>query len=188
MRLRSGWISPVGTPRCRRGGFPLIPPSARCRSGYPIATETALQSPVCLEYSLGVFHSVTIQLLASFADKVSGAIAALPLAKSKALVSPSPLIHSRQATLHAAHDSAHRLAGSYLFRTRSSDPNGSQQPSHNSRSPRKPGRIFHAIGMRPVSLTPSTHPKLGVKSRHQGLHRCALHRIFRPYLENGHSD
>ena len=113
MRLRSGWISPVGTPRCRRGGFPLIPPSARCRSGYPIATETALQSPVCLEYSLGVFHSVTIQLLASFADKVSGAIAALPLAKSKALVSPSPLIHSRQATLHTAHDSAHCLAGSY---------------------------------------------------------------------------
>ena len=41
----------------------------------------------------------------------------------------------------------------------------------------------HAIGARPESLTPSIHPKLGVKSRHQGLHRCALHRIFRPYLE-----
>ena len=51
------------------------------------------------------------------------------------------------------------------------------------KSPRKPGRMFHAIGTRPGSLTPSTHPKLGVKSRHQGLHRCALHRIFRPYLE-----
>ena len=51
------------------------------------------------------------------------------------------------------------------------------------KSPRKPGRMLHAIGARPRSLTPSTHPKLGVKSRHQGLHRCALHRIFRPYLE-----
>ena len=53
------------------------------------------------------------------------------------------------------------------------------------KSPRKPGRMLHAIGTRPESLTPSTHPKLGVKSRHQGLHRCALHRIFRPYLEDG---
>ena len=60
--------------------------------------------------------------------------------------------------------------------------------SHNTRSPRKPGRILHAIGVRPESLTPSIHPKLGVKSRHQGLHRCALHRIFRPYLEDGHPD
>ena len=53
------------------------------------------------------------------------------------------------------------------------------------KSPRKPGRMRHAIGTRPESLTPSIHPKLGVISRHQGLHRCALHRIFRPYLEKG---
>ena len=33
---------------------------------------------------------------------------------------PSPHTHSRQATLHTAHDSVHRLAGSYLIRTRSS--------------------------------------------------------------------
>ena len=57
-----------------------------------------------------------------------------------------------------------------------------------TRSPRKPGRILHAIGVRPRSLTPSTHPKLGVKSRHQGLHRYALYRIFRPYLVVGHFD
>ena len=65
---------------------------------------------------------------------------------------------------------------------------GNLPPSHNTRSPRKPGRILHAIGVRPESLTPSTHPKLGVKSRHQGLHRYALHRIFRPYLGTGRSD
>ena len=57
-----------------------------------------------------------------------------------------------------------------------------------TRSPRKPGRILHAIGVRPRSLTPSTHPKLGVKSRHKGLHRYALYRIFRPYLVVGHLD
>ena len=60
--------------------------------------------------------------------------------------------------------------------------------SHNTGSPRKPGRMLHAIGARPESLTPSTHPKLGVKSRHQGLHRYALYRIFRPYLGAGRSD
>ena len=103
---------------------------------------------------------------------------------SRLLVLLSPHDHSRQATLHAAHDSVHRLAGSYPVRTRRGFPNGSSQTSsHKTRSPRKPGRMLYAIRARPKSLTPSTHPKLGVKSRHQGLHRCALHRIFRPYLE-----
>ena len=79
----------------------------------------------------------------------------------------SPHVHSRQATLHAARDSAHRLAGSYQARTRLGFRiHGSLPTSHNTRSPRKPGRILHAIGVRPGSLTPSTHPKLGVKSRH----------------------
>ncbi len=90
--------------------------------------------------------------------------------------------HSRQATLHTAHDSVHCLAGSYLVRTRTGPCRGIYPSSHKKRSPRKPGRILHAIGVRPGSLTPSTHPKLGVKSRHQGLHRYALQRIFRPFL------
>lgn len=46
------------------------------------------------------------------------------------------------------------------------------------------GSVFHAIETRPKALTPSTHPKLGVRSKHQRLHRCALERIFRPVLEN----
>ena len=95
----------------------------------------------------------------------------------------SPHTHSRQATLHAAHDSVHRLAGSFPGPYASGPLPGLLPPSHNTGSPRKPGRMPHAIGARPGSLTPSIHPKLGVKSRHQGLHRCALHRIFRPYLE-----
>ena len=67
--------------------------------------------------------------------------------------------------------------------------NRSSQLRHTiTRSPRKPGRIPHAIGVRPKFLTPSTHPKLGVKSRHKGLHRYALYRIFRPYLVADRSD
>ena len=67
--------------------------------------------------------------------------------------------------------------------------------AHKNRSPRKQGRHHHAIGKRPESasagkarLPPSTHPKLGVSSRHQRFHRCALQRIFRPSLGNGRSD
>ena len=75
-----------------------------------------------------------------------------------------------------------------LVREEASTEWSSQTSSHNTRSPRKPGRMPHAIGARPGSLTPSIHPKLGVKSRHQGLHRSALHRIFRPYLGTEHLD
>ena len=101
----------------------------------------------------------------------------------------SPHVHSRQATLHAAHDSVHCLAGSYPGPyAKRLPPSEFSTSSHNTRSPRKPGRMLHAVGARPRSLTPSIHPKLGVKSRHQGLHRCALHRIFRPYLGTGHLD
>ena len=98
-------------------------------------------------------------------------------------------VHSRQATLHTAHDSVHRLAGSYPARTRRGFPIGSSQLRRTKTgSPRKTGRMLHAIGARPKSLTPSIPPKLGVKSRPHGLHRYALHRIFWPYLEIGHSD
>ncbi len=53
---------------------------------------------------------------------------------------------------------------------------------HNGGSPRKQGRELHAIASRPETLTPSIHPNLGERSKHQGLHRCALQRIFRPVL------
>ena len=69
--------------------------------------------------------------------------------------------------------------------------NGSTS-THKNRSPRKQGRHHHAIGKRPESasagkarLPPSTHPKLGVSSRHQRFHRCALQRIFSPSFGDG---
>ena len=77
---------------------------------------------------------------------------------------------------------------------RSLDHKGST-PVHNSRSPQRQGRVLHAIGGRPTTADagapaspPSTHPKLGVSSRHQEFHSCALKRIFRPFLEDGRSD
>ena len=125
-------------------------------------------------------------VLASFATMVSGSDSRFRCGHKRLLPGlPSPQAHSRQATLHTAHDSAHCLAGSYLIRTRSDPSRGFRRRRTSFRSPRKPGRMRHAIGARPRSLTPSIHPKLGVKSRHQGLHRCALQRIFRPFLEDG---
>ena len=65
---------------------------------------------------------------------------------------------------------------------------------HKNRSPRKQGRGIHAIGNRPESasvkstLPPSIHPRLGVSSKHQKFHRCALWRLFRSSLGNGRSD
>ena len=102
----------------------------------------------------------------------------------------SPHAHSRQATLHAATRfcALHCRFIPDSYAKRLPKKRSSQLRRTSFRSPRKPGRMRHAIGARPESLTPSIHPKLGVKSRHQGLHRCALHRIFRPYLEDSHSD
>ena len=126
-------------------------------------------------------------ILASFADMVSGSDGTQRSGHNAGVsVLPSPHIHARQATLHTAHDSAHCLAGSYQARTQSEPQRGVIcRCRTGSRSPRSVGRMLHAIGARPQSLTPSIHPKLGVTSRHKGLHRCALRRIFRPCLEKG---
>ena len=126
------------------------------------------------------------QILASFADMVSGSDGTQRSGHNAGvLVPPSPHTHARQATLHTAHDSAHCLAGSYQVRTQSEPRWVVCRCRTEEWSPRRAGRIPHAIGVRPLSLTPSIHPKLGVTSRHKGLHRCALRRIFRPCLEKG---
>ena len=63
---------------------------------------------------------------------------------------------------------------SCFVRSPGCDLNATGRLSHNSRSPRKSGRSVYAITPRPKALTPSTHPNLGEKSKHQGLHRYAL--------------
>ena len=52
---------------------------------------------------------------------------------------------------------------------------------HPFRSPRRMGQRPHAIAARPAFLTPSIHPRLGVGSKHQELHRCALNGFLGPF-------
>ncbi len=80
--------------------------------------------------------------------------------------------HSEQATLHVLQNSlksCNTLAGFYL--------------SKAVTLPKPPGgRVIAHMPLRIAltSFTPNTNPRLGVKSQHQKLHRCALRRIFRP--------
>ena len=148
--------------------------------------RTAILFLPCYD-SLGDFHhSLTISL-ASFASRVSKSDRVPPLWPEQAprcsLIHPP---HARQATsahsITAPQDRCTALQVHNLLRTQAGIPLGSTSV-HKSRSPRKQGRVNHAIGKRPESasastLPPSTHPKLGVSSRHQRFHRCALQRIF----------
>ena len=124
-------------------------------------------------------------VLASFASMVSGSDSKKCCGHNTIkLVLPSPACSLKAGyTAHSTRFCA--LPCRFLLDSYANGPllQGFCRRRTRFKSPRKPGRMLHAIGARPRSLTPSIHPKLGVKSRHQGLHRCALHRIFRPYLE-----
>ena len=140
--------------------------------------------------SLGDFHCRTNQVLASFASMISRSAITEGFGRSQRCLSSFPA-YSLKAGYTARSTRFCALPCRFISRPVREvgfQPRSSQTSSHNTRSPRKPGRMPHAIGARPGSLTPSIHPKLGVKSRHQGLHRCALQRIFRPFLEDGHPD
>jgi len=50
------------------------------------------------------------------------------------------------------------------------------------------GHRPHAFVDRPITLTPSTSPRLGASSSHKELHRYALWRIFRPAFRNSRRD
>ena len=139
--------------------------------------------------SLGDFHSRTNQILASFARMISRSNIAQSYGRSPC-ARPSFPTYSLKAGYTARSTRFCAPPCRFIPDSYASGPRlrGSDRRRTRFRSPRKPGRMLHAIGARPESLTPSIHPKLGVKSRHQGLHRCALQRSFRPFLEDGHSD
>ena len=126
------------------------------------------------------------QILASFAGMVSESDAQQQSGhNAEALFSPPHI--PTQGRLHCTQHTILRTALQVLTKpVRNRNPLGVIcRCRTNKWSPRRTGRILHAIGVRPLSLTPSIHPKLGVTSRHKGLHRCALRRIFRPCLEKG---
>jgi len=94
--------------------------------------------------------------------------------------------HARQATLHTAfcRNNLRRTAIQVSSCTVSCP---SIETADAIGSPRiqvstARGSVLHAIEARPQALTSSIHPKLGVRSKHQRLHRYALLRIFRPVL------
>ena len=78
--------------------------------------------------------------------------------------------------------SLHRITGFTPVRRPSINLQGDAIGVPQSRVSTTIGSVFHAIETRPKVLTPSTHPKLGVRSKHKGLHRYALRWIFRPIL------
>lgn len=70
--------------------------------------------------------------------------------------------HSRQATLSQA-QMCTKVQVSSCFVTHFSL-NTVQSMRYNNRSPRKLGRIRHAVAERPKTLTPSTNPRLAAKA------------------------
>ena len=164
--------------------------SERCRSPLPDChlVRTAILHLPFGERQPRCFPQHRATVLSSFAGKVSRGNIVLSRGHGRKRFAPlSQLTHARQATLHTAHDSAHRNAGSIpvSYAVRASANADAIRLSHDSRSPRDPGRLVYAITPRPKTLTPSTHPNLGEKSKHQGLHRYALQRIFRPFFDTG---
>lgn len=151
------------------------------------------------EDSLGDFHHSPSASLASFADRVSESDRSQsPWPGPLAALIPHPPAPRKAGYVctqrYGPKEPMHRIAGSQSASYTGRKYHVGSTSVHKSRSPRKQGRNNHAIGKRPESastrgaLPPSTHPKLGVSSRHQRFHRCALQRIFRPSLGNGRSD
>ena len=147
--------------------------------------------------SLGDFHPSRSVPLASFANRVSGGDQTGPLARGPRLLFPHPPA-SRKAGYGCTQrygpeiGPMHRTAGSISCFVHGPEYRDGSTSAHKSRSPRRQGRHRHAIGKRPAPasagkarLPPSTHPKLGVSSRHQRFHRCALQRIFSPSFGDG---
>ena len=180
-----------------------VPLSAPRHNVASYATRLPL-SPHCNPFfarndSLGDFHHSPSVSLASFAGRVSESRGPpiAPAGSECGLASHSP--YPRKAGYictqrYGPRRPMHRIAGlSAVSYTGRKYRDGSTSV-HKNRSPRKQGRNNHAIGKRPESasalraLPPSTHPRLGVSSRHQRFHRCALQRIFRPSFGNGSPD
>ena len=171
------------TPRCRRGGFPLIPPAKCYQNGYPIATESVLQSPVC-RLQPRCFPPQSVRFFSLFCKTGFSGRSRSPSRPGQRRVDPTFTSFTQgRLRLHTALRTQRRDAPHcrfiICFVHGSAYHNGSTS-THKNRSPRKQGRGIHAIGNRPESasaksaLPPSIHPRLGVSSRHQKFHRCAL--------------
>ena len=191
---------PATHPSLPMGAVPLSVP----RQGVAVHATRLPLSPHCNPFfarddSLGDFHHSLSVSLASFADQVSGGDRGRLLwPERNTALFPHPPAPRKAGYIctqrYGPRRPMHRIAGSSSASYTARKYRDGSTAVHKNRSPRKQGRGNHAIGNRPESasthgvLPPSTHPKLGVSSRHQRFHRCALQRIFRPSLGNGRSD
>ncbi len=148
--------------------------------------------------SLGVFlGQLKNRFLASFADQISysvgyygrpwprsiAPISILPAGPLKAgYAAPPPRISDKRLGSLQNHAGTNDR---FIPRAMADCPIVGKTTSsrHALGPPRKQGQRPHAIADRPATLTPTTSPRLGVESRHQELHRCALRRIFRLALK-----
>ena len=143
--------------------------------------------------SLGVFHNSLTGSLASFAVGISKGDSPRTMAViQKAVPYPQP---PRKAgySAHSVHE-RHRIAGSHpepypAPSQRTGLTSGTRTGLHGSRNGFS---MPLESALKPQAprgeLPPSTHPKLGVQSKHHGFHRYALRRIFRPFLGAGSTD
>ena len=107
--------------------------------------------------SLGVFHRSPSVSLASFAGRVSRSDRGVRSGRNGGpRCSPIHPAHARQATsahsVTAPQDRCTALQVHNLFRTQAEIPRGSTSV-HKNRSPRKQGRVDHAIAHRPESAS-----------------------------------
>ena len=150
--------------------------------------------------SLGVFHHSLSASLASFADRVSESKG--PFLLRPGVITTWPLI--RHTHLKAGYVCTQRYG---LFNTDAPHcrfiicfVHSSENTTMGVRLCTRTGLHRNRVGVTmplEIALSPqarvselpsSTHPTLGVSSRHHRFHRCALQRIFRPSLGNGRSD
>ena len=149
------------------------------------------------EDSLGDFHHSPSVSLASFADRVSGGDRGKALARAPPRSSSIHPPHARQATsthsVTAPTDRCTALQVHNLFRTQAENTTVgvrlcTRTGLHENRVGLSMPLEIALSSQAQKALPPSTHPKLGVSSKHQRFHRYALQRIFRPSLGNGRSD
>jgi len=109
-----------------------------------------------------------------------GFLAGKPRADTLSTMTTQGRLHCTQR--FAPEGAPHRNTGFILHRRTSINPRRDAIGVPRMQVSTAGGSVLHAIEARPRALTSSIHPKLGVRSKHQRLHRYALLRIFRPVL------
>ncbi len=197
LRLRSGLFSPGASSRRRWRWFPFQARVALAPWSLPdchlvgtaIPQRPFRQSrcfPQQLEPTLILFCKPSFKGISSALKAMSAGRISFPFPAGSRKAGYSA--HS----VHGLKPGSTAMQVHIRYRTTVGYHEGSS-PLHNIQSPQRPGHLLHAIGDSPSaagakSPSHSIHPRLGVRSRHHGVHRYAKQRIFRPFLAAGKAD